>query len=225
VIVVDDGSRDGTPEAVEAIARNDPRVRLIRRAAPNGLATAIREGVEAARGELIGWMDADMIITASDVRRLCAAVTDGAEVAVASRFSPGGPIKGQTREGRRGRLMALRNLRTTEDSWLGVALSWGLNVLILPPLVGLGVHDYTSGIIVARREALDGFEFPGDHGEYFIALWADLVGRGVRVVEVGYKIQPRRFGRSKTANELADYVRRGRLYLRAGWAARSTRNR
>jgi hypothetical protein len=103
---------------------------------------------------------------------------------------------------------------------LGVALSWALNVAVLPLVVGDGVHDYTSGIIVLERQALEGVRLRGQHGEYFVELWAELSARGRRVVELGYRVQARRWGRSKTGENLFDYTRRGTRYLAAGLRAR-----
>jgi dolichol-phosphate mannosyltransferase len=221
IIVVDDDSSDGTPEIVLQIARSEPRVRLIPRRGRPCLTLAIQAGIDAARSDLIGWMDADLIMRPSDLRRLIAAVADGADVAIGSRFAPGGRIKGQQTDGLLARLSAFKNVRSTEDPWLGVALSWALNVAVIPPLVGLGIRDYTSGIIVARGDVIRPLRLVGDHGEYFIQLTSDLVRSGARIAEVGYRIQARKYGRSKTANELSDYVRRGRAYLGAAWRARS----
>ena len=220
VIVVDDSSADGTPEAVERLAARDARVRLVRRSGRPCLRAALQEGIDASRGSLIGWMDADQAMGPEDVAGLIAAVRDGADVAIGSRFVAGGHIKGQTTEGIGERVRALFRLRTSRDPWLGVALSWALNAAVLPLVVGGGVHDYTSGIIVLKRAALEGVHLRGDHGEYFVELWAELAARGHRIVELGYSIQPRRFGRSKTGEDLGDYARRGARYLAAGLRAR-----
>jgi len=164
-------------------------------------------------------MDADLVMRPEDFSALVEAVRSGADAAVGSRFASGGRIKGQQRDGLTGRALAIFNLRTTEDPWLGVLLSWTLNAVLLPALVGAGYRDYTSGIIAARRSVLDSIRLRGNHGEYFIHLWADLISRGAKVVEIPYPVQPRRFGRSKTGNDVGDYVARGRRYLAAGVAA------
>ena len=48
ILVVDDDSRDGTPDLVRALARQDPRIRIIQRVGRSGLASAIKEGLIAA---------------------------------------------------------------------------------------------------------------------------------------------------------------------------------
>ena len=117
-------------------------------------------------------------------------------------------------------MTALRNVQTSEDSWIGVALSWALNVALLPLVMGDGVHDYTSGFVVMRKEVAKSLTLRGDHGEYFINMWADFRRRGVRVVDVPYQIRAREHGKSKTANSLTDWGRRGVRYLSAALSAR-----
>jgi len=132
-------------------------------------------------------------------------------------------MKGQSEDGLRGRIKALRALGDSEDSWVGVALSWALNGLVLPALLFSGIHDYTSGFVVARRALFEKVRLEGDHGEYFIYLWVRAERLGFRIEEVGYRVQARRYGRSKTANSAGEWWRRGRAYLRAAIRARRER--
>jgi len=220
IIVVDDGSTDGTREFVRDYHHRDRRVVLIEREGAPNLTRAIQDGLDAARGEFVAWMDADQSMSPADLARLVDAVVAGADVAVGSRFSPDGGIKGQTHGGSWGRLRALGSLGNSEDSWLGVALSWFLNGALLPALLGDGVHDYTSGFVVARADALRPLRLRGQHGEYFIDLWMRARRSGLHIVEVGYRIKPRTLGRSKTAEHLFDYARRGVRYLGAAITAR-----
>jgi len=215
IIVVDDQSTDDTDAVVEALSRQDARVQLLRRHGPPSVTDAIQAGIDACRTDLVGWMDADGSMGATEVNRLRREVDAGAEIAVGSRFVDRGRIKGQTRDGWLGRLGALRAMRGSPDPWTGVALSWGLNCVVLPVLLRAGVHDYTSGFAVARRSLFDGLRLRGKHGEYFIDLWRQARLRGVRVTEVGYAIRPRRFGESKTGTSLSDFVRRAGPYLSA----------
>jgi cellulose synthase/poly-beta-1,6-N-acetylglucosamine synthase-like glycosyltransferase len=76
VIVVDDGSRDGTADIVTAITRRDPAVRLIRLAENHGRGYARDTGIADARGDLIATVDADIILPRDWLVRARSALRD-----------------------------------------------------------------------------------------------------------------------------------------------------
>jgi dolichol-phosphate mannosyltransferase len=223
LLVVDDGSTDGTREVVERFAAADARVRLIARADRPCLTAAIQAGIDAAGGDCVAWMDADLSMTPADLVRLADALGDGVDMVVGSRFVVGGAIKGQLEPGILGRLRGLVELGDTNDSRLSALLSWMLNAGLLPLVLGGGPHDYTSGFVVARRAVFDELRLRGDHGEYFIDLWVRARRLGFRIEEVGYRIRPRSYGTSKTADSLAMFWSRGRRYIAAAVRARLER--
>lgn len=200
LLVVDDGSTDGTRELVLDLAARDPRVRLVPRDSDPGLARSLALGLALATTELVGWLDADGVIDAGDFARIVARVEAGADIAIGSRYRDGGRTKPLVKSGAR-------------DARLVTALSWALNAVILPALSGQGVHDYTSGIIVGRRAVLAALPLRGSHGEYFIELSSAALARGFRVEEVGYAPHARTSGHSKTAPDLRRLVARGVRYL------------
>ncbi len=224
LIVVDDGSSDGTRRLVLDAAATDSRVRWHRRTQAPSLTASLREGIEIATGELVGWMDADGTMRGPDLARLVSALEPAVDIVVGSRFVAGGCIKGQRRAGFMGRLEAWQTLRQTSDHSLASVASWGLNALILPLLLGDGVHDYTSGFIVARRAKLQELALLGQHGEYFIHLWMQARRRAHRIVEVPYCAQSRLAGASKTIRTGSDYLIRSRQYLGAALHARWRRD-
>lgn len=84
ILVVDDGSEDGTTDAVKA--RSDPEIRLIRLAANRGKGAAVRDGVRASEGQdLILLTDADLSAPIDELQRLETALAQGADVACGSR--------------------------------------------------------------------------------------------------------------------------------------------
>src|SRR5258707_9640998 len=77
VIVVDDGSRDGTGQAVEALAQRDyPRVRLVTHPVNHGYGAALRTGFSEARFELVFFTDSDNQVDVSELESLIPLITD-----------------------------------------------------------------------------------------------------------------------------------------------------
>jgi dolichyl-phosphate beta-glucosyltransferase len=86
VIVVDDGSRDGTSECVRHYATTHPAVRLLQNPGNRGKGYAVRHGMLEARGDWILFTDADLSAPISEIDRLFTAATSaGADVAIGSR--------------------------------------------------------------------------------------------------------------------------------------------
>ncbi|MFA9200725.1 MAG: glycosyltransferase family 2 protein [Cypionkella sp.] len=100
-IVVDDDSADGTAEAARALARADPRVRVLHRFGRRGLASAAIEGMCATAAPLVAVMDADHQHDPALLPAMRAAVESGAcDIAVASRFVAGASAAGLASERR-----------------------------------------------------------------------------------------------------------------------------
>ena len=96
VLIVDDGSPDGTGDKVKELQSNSTRIHLIERSGKLGLGTAylagFRFGIEK-QYEYIFEMDADFSHPPKDLNNLYAACQNGADVAVGSRYTKGGGVK------------------------------------------------------------------------------------------------------------------------------------
>jgi SAM-dependent methyltransferase len=88
IVLVDDGSTDGTRDEMRSLAELDPRVVCIERAPPHGVGRALADGLAAATGEWVLTLDCDFQHLLPDLPDLFDAAAAGAEVAVGSRFSP-----------------------------------------------------------------------------------------------------------------------------------------
>lgn len=92
VVVVDDGSRDGTEAVVADRARAEPRIRALRFAPNHGKGFAVRAGVGASRGDLVLVTDADLATPIDELDAFVADAAEGADLVVASRVAPGARI-------------------------------------------------------------------------------------------------------------------------------------
>lgn len=177
VVLVDDGSQDGTWEAIGArIPDEDARWRRIRHDRNRGLTAALRTGTEAARYELVGWLDADLTYDPVVLRGLAEAVDAGADLALASCHHPDGRMEG---------VPPLR-------SWLSRAASALYRLATRHAL-----RTFTCMVRVQPR-ALALATWPELEG--FLGVTEQLLRvleRDARVAEVPAVLRSRRTGRSK----------------------------
>lgn len=142
VLVVDDGSPDGTGELAERLGRETGRVRVLHRTGKQGLGTAYVEGFRVALNlgyERIVQMDADLSHRPEDLPLLLRAV-EAADVVVGSRGVQGGRVENWS---------ALRRLVSGGGS------------LYARTLLGLPIRDVTGGFKCFRREALEALDLTG----------------------------------------------------------------
>jgi glycosyltransferase involved in cell wall biosynthesis len=88
LVVVDDGSADGTAELAEQVARREPRVRVLREP-HRGKGAAVKAGMLAATGGYRFLCDADLSMPARELPRFLPPILIGADVAIGSREGPG----------------------------------------------------------------------------------------------------------------------------------------
>jgi dolichol-phosphate mannosyltransferase len=181
IVVVDDGSTDGTREFVRELTARDSGVRLIEH---DGKQTTLRaqcQGIEAAHGEYVVVMDADLQHPPEMLPSMIASLDGGASVVVASRYAPGGSA---------GRRTAFR--------W---AVSRGAEFLakfLLPPT--RQVADPVSGYFGFRREIWTPLN-PLYRG-YKLLIFVLVMAEGRRVVEIGFQFTPRAEGASKVTQNM-----------------------
>ncbi len=186
VLVVDDSSPDGTGELVAQIAATEPRVRLLERTAKSGLASAYLEGFRTSIAE--GYdvaieMDSDLSHDPAELPGLLAAAQRN-DLVVGSRYIPGGSV--------------------TDWSRSRVALSRGGNAYA-GFMLGLPIHDATSGYRVYRRELLEDLlrdPFASDGYGFQIELVSRAHRLGYDVGEAPITFRERVYGESKISKSI-----------------------
>lgn len=187
VLVVDDGSPDGTGALADRLAAADPRVRVLHRKGKLGLGTAYLEGFAVAARDgyqRVFEMDADFSHPPWDLPRLAAAVLD-AELVIGSRYVPGGSTVGWDLKRR--------------------LLSRGAN-FYARTLLGTGIRDMTGGFRcfdVALLRRMDLAQVAAQGYAFQIEMAYRVVRAGGRVREVPIHFTDRRVGQSKMSPKIA----------------------
>ena len=88
VVVVDDGSKDATPEVLDELKSRYPQVRVVRHGRPRGLEAAGQTGLEKATGELVFIQETDCAVRLEDMRRLLQMSEDRSVVAARAESTP-----------------------------------------------------------------------------------------------------------------------------------------
>ncbi len=182
IVVVDDGSTDGTVERVHAWTKRDPRIRVISRVGERGLAGAVLYGWSQSRANLLGVIDADLQHPPELLPELLKAA-EQADIAIASRYARSQGTKG----------------------WnpLRAAVS-RLSTLVAAPLISkknLGVTDPMSGFFVIHRRCIEGLTFQTTGFKLLLEIL--VRGRIRKALEVPYHFGLRRAGRSKASATVA----------------------
>jgi dolichol-phosphate mannosyltransferase len=181
LIIVDDGSPDGTADLAESYADVHP-VKVVRRPGKAGLASAVLAGFAQARGDILIVMDADLSHPPEAVPRLAAAIEDGADLAVGSRYVKGGgtedwPLK--------------RRVVSRAACLMG-------NVLV-------PIRDCTSGFFAIRKSSLHGVKLNPIGFKIGFEVMARAHYR--KAVEVPYVFRDRELGKSKFGRrEILQYL-------------------
>ncbi len=186
VLVIDDSSPDGTGELADRLAAELPWVRVLHRAAKEGLGPAYVAGFRRALddgAELVLEMDCDFSHDPEDVPRLIAAV-ENADLVLGSRYTRGG---GTENWGPGRRLVSL-----------GGSLYARL-------ILGVGIRDLTGGFKCFRREVLEAIDLDAlsARGYTFqIETTYRVLRAGFRVQEVPIRFVDRRVGESKMTGSI-----------------------
>jgi len=157
VIVVDDGSTDGTADVVRAMAARCAEVRLLRQPTNAGKGAAVRAGMLAARGAWRLFADADGATPIAELKRLEAALSAGADIAIGSRAVAAAGVMVRARRHRvaAGRLfnaLAERlGLRGIEDSQCGFKAFTAAAAADLFPRVAIAGFGFDVELLLRAR--------------------------------------------------------------------------
>lgn len=201
VLVVDDASPDGTADLAEKVGVELGGIEVLRREGKSGLGSAYRAGFRwgLARGaEILIEMDSDLSHDPAALPSLVAAVEHGADLAIGSRYVPGGSIPNWALHRR-------------------LLSRWGNRYASF--VLGLAVRDATSGFRAYRAAMLGQLDLDRIHADGYgfqVEMAYKVARRGGRVVEVPISFVDRVRGTSKMSGRIVVEA----LVLVTGWAVR-----
>lgn len=168
IVMVDDGSSDGSWEVMSQLAREDDGMRCLRFRRNFGKAAALRAGAKAAEGELIITMDADLQDDPAEIPRMLDKLSDQYDLVSGWKEVRNDPL-GKT-------------LPSKVFNWL---VGW---------LTGVKLHDHNCGFKIYRREIFDEVKLYGEMHRFIPVLAS---AQGFRVGEIPVNHRPRTHGVSK----------------------------
>jgi glycosyltransferase involved in cell wall biosynthesis len=170
LILVDDGSVDGSQQMLEELNRDDPTyTRVIELRRNFGQTAAIAAGIDHANGDVIILMDADMQNDPADIPMMLDLIEQGYDMVSGWR-------------------------QNRQDKWLTRKLPSRMANGLISFVTGVHLHDYGCTLKAYRREVLTGFRLYGEMHR-FIPAYAHYVG--AKMIEVPVQHHPRRFGKTK----------------------------
>jgi dolichol-phosphate mannosyltransferase len=214
ILVVDDGSPDGTGQLADELSLTDPdRVHVMHRVSKDGLGAAYLAGFAwglSREYSVLVEMDADGSHAPEELGRLLSAVDGGADLAIGSRYVPGGTVRNWP--------------------WRRLALSRTANTYSRV-LLGVGIRDITAGYRAYRREVLEKIDLSAVDSKGYcfqIDLTWRAINAGFTVVEVPITFSERELGVSKMSGsnireamfKVAEWGFRGRLDRARGVSSR-----
>jgi glycosyltransferase involved in cell wall biosynthesis len=168
VLIVDDGSSDGTPAILADLSCRDPLLRVVRFRRTFGKSMALLAGFRRAGGEIVATLDGDLQEDPADIPRLAERLASGYDLVSGWR-------------------------KTRHDRWTKVLGSRLFNRLV-SLLSGVRFHDINCGLKVLRREVVEELVLGGGFHR-FIPLLAHW--KGFRVTEAEVAHAPRKHGKSR----------------------------
>lgn len=170
LVLVDDGSTDGSRKQLEVLAGQDPEhVRVVELRRNFGQTTAISAGIDHSQGDIIVLIDADLQNDPADIPMMLAKLNEGYDVVSGWRVN-------------------------RQDTFITRTLPSHLANGLISRVTGVHLHDYGCTLKAYRREVITGFRLYGEMHR-FIPVYAKWVGADI--VEVPVHHHPRRYGKAK----------------------------
>jgi glycosyltransferase involved in cell wall biosynthesis len=171
LILVDDGSEDGSAERLEALAAGRPWLHPVYLKRNYGQSTALQAGFDIAQGEIVVTLDADLQNDPAEIPRLVGILEGNDDIDVVSGWR-----------------------KNRQDNAVSRTLPSRMANALISRVTGVRLHDYGCALKAYRRQIISDLRLYGEQHRFIPALAADV---GARILEVEVGHRPRVAGRSK----------------------------
>jgi glycosyltransferase involved in cell wall biosynthesis len=170
MVLVDDGSKDGSMEVLKDLAEKDPlHVRVVALRRNFGQTAAMAAGIDHSSGEIIVMMDADLQNDPADIPMMLEKIDAGYDLVSGWR-------------------------KSRQDAFITRTLPSHIANKIISAVTGVHLHDYGCSLKAYRREVITGFRLYGEMHR-FIPVYASSVG--AKIIEVPVHHHARQYGKAK----------------------------
>jgi glycosyltransferase involved in cell wall biosynthesis len=171
LIVVDDGSRDESPEILAELVGSIPELKVVRHPANRGYGGALKSGFSNVSKDFIFYTDGDGQYDIKELPLLAGLMEDGIDLVNGYKLN-------------------------RSDAWyrkvIGAAYRYFMRLLF-----GIRIRDIDCDFRLFRRRLLEGVEFHSDAGSICVEMLSEFQRKGAVFVEVGVHHYPRRYGQSQ----------------------------
>lgn len=195
VLFVNDGSKDGTREALNAIAKGHNWIRVVHHPSNKGLGASVRTGFANAIAPIVCTMDSDCTFAPETLPQMVRMLQEGADIVTASPWHP---------ESGTGSVHPVRKVLSQGASW------------VYRSILGNEVHSFTPMHRAYRREVIKKVKFNSDGFAAIAEIMVRALFHGFRVKELPMPVDRRQFGESKI-NVFQSVTAHLSLMRLAGW--------
>ncbi len=207
VLIVNDGSSDGSREILDKIAENELKgrkgsaphfqLRIAHHQKHKGFGAALKTGYKNARGKVISTMDADLTHNPEQIRKFMNKINEGYDMVIGSRYVEGGKM--------------------VDVAWYRRLIS-DMSRVLIKILFNMPIKDVTNGFRAVRKQLLDNIELKSNSFNILPEMVVKARKKGYKITEVPMTLTKRKYGVSKM-NPLKDYTKEilTLFKLRIGW--------
>lgn len=179
MIIVDDGSADGTRELIHQMNQNYKNLRLIERSKMMGIGSAIREGYNQSQGRFVLSSDADQSFLVEDMKALYQKILEGYDLVVGYRHG------GQAYYEAKTWTTKLKHFVSSKGNW------------IVRNLSGIKLHDFSANFRIIQREKWMELKTQENTNSLLFEMIVKASKKNFKMTQIPVRFQERKFGSSK----------------------------